>query len=422
MNSLNRRQFIQICGSSLVLAALPLSSLKAAAGARIVVVGGGFAGATAAKFLRLLGGDLSVTLVDPAAEHVSCVGSNLVLTGETPIATLTKPLATLRDRYGVQLVSDRAVIIDPFTHQVRLASGGTLPYEHVILAPGIDFETVPGHDFNVMPHAWIAGAQTTLLKNQLLAMPNGGTFVISIPRTPFRAHTAPYERATVVADFFRRNRPASKVLILDANSDIAAMRRTFNAAFTGIYRNIVQYVPNVTVNSADAANRSLNITRNGVTSIVSGNVINLIPTQRAGKLLFDSGLVPSGSRFAPVNPLNYETTQVPGSNVHILGDSQATGQAKSGHMANSQAKVCVDAIIRALVGLPPDSAPKTTAAAFPPITRDTASWTTTTFEFDPATGTMRAVAGTPAEAPQPTEEIREEMSGWVTNLLSDSFT
>jgi hypothetical protein len=226
----------------------------------------------------------------------------------------------------------------------------------------------------------------------------------------------------VVADFFLRNKPASRIMILDANPDIAAMRRTFNAAFTGIYRNIVQYVPNVTVDSADATNRSLNITRNGVTSIVTGNVVNVIPAQRAGRLLFDSGLVPSGSRFAPVNPLNYETTQFPASNVHILGDSQATGQAKSGHMANSQAKICVDAIIRALVGLPPDSAPKTTAAAFPPITRDTASWSTTTFEFDPATGTMRAVAGTPAEAAAPTKETREDMSGWVTNLLSDSFT
>ncbi|ENL6833790.1 NAD(P)/FAD-dependent oxidoreductase [Pseudomonas aeruginosa] len=421
MNSLNRRKFIQICGGGLALAALPFS-LSAATGARIVVVGGGFGGATAAKYLRLLGGDLNVTLVDPAAAHVSCVGSNLVLTGETALGTLTKPFATLRDRYGVQLVSDRAVRVEPFNHQVRLASGNTLPYDHVILAPGINFEPVPGHDFNVMPHAWIAGPQTTLLKNQLQAMRNGGTFVITIPRTPFRAHSGPYERATVVADFFLRSKPASKILILDANPDIAAMRRTFSTAFTGIYRNVVQYLPNVTVNSADAVNRSLNITRNGVTSIVRGDVINLIPAQRAGQLLFDSGLVPSGSKFAPVNPLNYETTQFPASNVHILGDSQATGQAKSGHMANSQAKVCVDAIIRALVGLPPDPAPKTSAAAFPPITRETASWSTTTYEFDPVTRTMRTVAGTPAEATAPEKETRKDMSGWVTNLLSDSFT
>ncbi|WP_137889063.1 FAD-dependent oxidoreductase [Pseudomonas sp. 2FE] len=425
MSDFNRRKFIQICGSGLALAALPFS-LNAAAGARVVVIGGGFAGATAAKYLRLLGGNISVTLVDPAAAHISCIGSNLVLTGESALSSLTRPLATLRDKFGVQLVSGRAVRVDPGLHRVHLASGATLDYEHVIIAPGIDFERVPGLNFNVMPHAWIAGAQTTLLKNQLNAMPNGGTFVITIPKTPFRAHTGPYERATVVADFFLRTKPASKILILDANPDIAAMRRTFSTAFTGIYRNIVQYLPNVTVNSADAANMSLNITRGGVTSIVRGSVINVIPPQRAGRLLFDSGLVPSGSKFAPVNPLNYESTQIPAANIHILGDSQATGQAKSGHMANSQAKVCVDAILRALVGLAPDPAPKTTAAAFPPITRTTASWTSTTYAFAPPSGlatigTMVAVPGTPAEAPTPTEDIREEMAGWLGNLLSDSF-
>jgi sulfide dehydrogenase [flavocytochrome c] flavoprotein subunit len=419
----NRRKFIQICGSGIALAALPFS-LNAAAGARVVVIGGGFAGATAAKYLRLLGGgNISVTLVDPAAAHVSCIGSNLVLTGESSLASLTRSLTTLRDKYGVQLVAGTAVGIDPGLHRVRLASGATLDYEHVIIAPGIDFDiaSIPGLNVNVMPHAWIAGAQTTLLKNQLNAMANGGTFVITVPKTPFRAHTAPYERATVVADFFLRNRPASKILILDANPAIAAMRRTFETAFTGIYRNIVQYRPNVTVNSANAGNLSLNITTGGVTSIVSGNVINVIPPQRAGKLLFDSGLVPTGSKFAPVNPLNYESTFVPAANIHILGDSQATGQAKSGHMANSQAKVCVDAIVRALVGLAPDPAPKTTAAAFPPITRTTASWTSTTYAFAAASGTMVAVPGTPAEAPEPTEDIREEMTGWLGNLLSDSF-
>ena len=264
MNSLNRRKFIQVCGGGLALATLPLPfSLHAASGARVVVIGGGFAGATAAKYLRLFGPDLQVTLVDPETAHVSCVGSNLVLTGETPIGELTKPFAALRDKYGVELVAEPAVSIDADNKRVNLASGATLDYEHVILAPGIDFDPVPGHDFNVMPHAWIAGAQTTLLQEQLMAMANDGTFVIAIPKTPFRAHTAPYERATVVADYFRRNKPGAKILILDANAAIAGMNRTFTAAFTGVYRDIVEYVPNVTVNAADALNRRLDITRDG---------------------------------------------------------------------------------------------------------------------------------------------------------------
>ncbi|KFX68830.1 hypothetical protein TMS3_0115185 [Pseudomonas taeanensis MS-3] len=421
MNSLNRRKFIQVCGGGLALATLPLTfSLHAASGARVVVIGGGFAGATAAKYLRLFGPDLQVTLVDPATAHVSCVGSNLVLTGETPIGELTKPFAALRDKYGVELVAEPAVSIDADNKRVNLASGATLDYEHVILAPGIDFDPVPGHDFNVMPHAWIAGAQTTLLQEQLMAMANDGTFVIAIPKTPFRAHTAPYERATVVADYFRRNKPGAKILILDANAAIAGMNRTFTAAFTGVYRDIVEYVPNVTVNAADALNRRLDITRDGTASSVTAEVINLIPSQKAGKLLFDSGLVPDGSKFAPVNPLNYESTLAGFSKVHIIGDSQSTGQAKSGHMANSQAKVCVDAILRDLAGLEPDPAPKTTAAAFPPITRRTASWTTVTYSFDAAT--MSMVASSSAEAPEPTKDVREEEGpGWLINLLSDSF-
>lgn len=419
MINFNRRRFIQACGTGMALAALPLS-LRAASGARVVVLGGGFAGATAAKYLRLFGNDLQVTLVDPAAAHVSCVGSNLVLTGETALAELTNPLAALRDRYGVELLADRAVSVDPVLNRVHLASGASLDFEHAILAPGIDFEPVAGHDFQAMPHAWIAGEQTTLLRDQLMAMPAGGTFVIAIPRTPFRAHTAPYERATVVADFFRRKRPGSKILILDANPAIAGMRRTFSTAFEGIYRDIVEYVPNVTVNAADALNMRLDITRDGIADSVTADVINLIPAQKAGALAFASGLVPDGSRFAPVNPLNYASTLVPAANVHVLGDSQATGQAKSGHMANSQAKVCVDAILRALVGLEPDPGPKTTAAAFPPITRRTASWTTATFSYDPATMTM--VSTSSAEAPEPTREVREEQGpGWLRNLQSDSF-
>lgn len=419
MNNLNRRRFIQVCGVGVALAALPYS-LQAATGARVVVLGGGFAGATAAKYLRLFGHDLNVTLVDPAAAHVSCVGSNLVLTGESALAELTNPLSVLRDRYGVELLADSAVRVDPSTNTVLLASGASLEYEHVILAPGIDFDAVQGHDFQAMPHAWIAGEQTLLLRDQLLAMPAGGTFIIAIPKTPFRAHTAPYERATVVADFFRRERPGSKILILDANPGIAGMRRTFTTAFEGVYRDIVEYVPNVTVNAADALNMRLDISRDGLADSVTAEVINLIPAQKAGKLAFDSGLVPDGSRFAPVNPLNYASTLVPAANVHVLGDSQSTGQAKSGHMANAQAKVCVDAILRDLAGLEPDPAPKTTAAAFPPITRKTASWTTVTYSFDPVTMTM--VSTSSAEAPEPTDDVREEEGpGWLRNLQRDSF-
>ena len=427
MNHLNRRQLIKVVGSGVALAAAPLV-ISAQTPRHVVVIGGGFGGATAAKYLRLWsGGTVKVTLVDPAAAHISCIGSNLVLNGQSSLVSLTRSYAALQSR-GVVLNPSSAQSVNPATHQVLLEGGYTLDYDHVILAPGIDFLPVPGHDFNLIPHAWIAGPQTTLLRNQLRAMSNGGTFVLTIPRTPFRAHAAAYERACVVADFFRRNKPASKVLILDANAGIAAMSRTFTAAFAAFnatHPGIVTYRPNVTVSSVNASTKTL------TTSIgtVTGEVVNVIPPQQAGKLAFASGLVPTGGKFAPVNPLNYESTLFPNKGVHVLGDAQATGQAKSGHMANSQAKVCVDAILRNLDNLQaPDPAPKTTAVAFPFITRDTASWSSTTFAFQapvlPSTvGTMVAVVTVPpGEAPRPTSDIREEGEGWLTNLLSDSFT
>lgn len=440
MNHLDRRQLIKVVGSGVALAAAPfVISAQTTPRHHVVVIGGGFGGATAAKYLRLWsGGTVKVTLVDPAAAHISCIGSNLVLNGQSSLVSLTRSYAALQSR-GVVLNPRSAQSVNPATHQVQLEGGYTLDYDHVILAPGIDFLPVPGHDFNLIPHAWIAGPQTTLLRNQLRAMSNGGTFVLTIPRTPFRAHAAAYERACVVADFFRRNKPASKVLILDANAGIAAMSRTFTAAFAAFnatHPGIVTYRPNVNVDSVGPGKLVISdiVLVNGIVTFVSprdqgGDVFNVIPPQQAGKLAFASGLVPTGGKFAPVNPLNYESTLFPNKGVHVLGDAQATGQAKSGHMANSQAKICVDAILRNLDNFQaPDPAPKTTAVAFPFITRDTASWSSTTFAFQapvlPSTvGTMLAVVTVPpGEAPRPTSDIREEGEGWLTNLLSDSFT
>ena len=428
MNHLNRRQLIKTLGSGVALAAAPFV-ISAQTTGHVVVIGGGFGGATAAKYLRLWSGNtVNVTLVDPATAHISCIGSNLVLNDQSSLASLTRSYATLF-AHGVTLVTDRATSVDPVNHKVHLAGGGTLPYDHVILSPGIDFLKVDGltPDSLVMPHAWKAGPQTTELRRQLMAMRNGGTFVITIPKTPFRAHAAPYERACVVADFFRRNKPASKVLILDTNGDFAAMKTTFTAAFVAFnatHPGIVTHRFNESVISVHEGAKTL------TTSIgtVTGDVFNVIPPQQANLLAFASGLVPAGGKFAPVNPLNYESTLFPGKGVHVLGDAQATGQAKSGHMANSQAKVCVDAILRALASpsvipssLTADPAPKTSAVAFPFITRDTASWSSTTYAL--VGGVMTAVVTVPpGEAPRPTSDIREEGAGWLTNLLSDTFT
>lgn len=416
MSQFNRRNFLKLIGGGVAIGALPFAARAGATPYRVVVVGGGFGGASVAKYLRMWGGSaVNVTLVDPSTSHVSCIGSNLVLTGGVTLSSLTHYYTTLQTSYGVKIMKGTVQLIDSAANRVYLTSGATLDYDSVVVAPGIDFAALPGLDYNKMPHAWKAGSQTTLLKNQLNAMANGGTFVMTIPPTPFRAHAGPYERACVIADYFKRKKPASKVKILDANASIAAMSTTFTSAFNDLYANIIEYVPSVTINSADAGNMTLDTS----IGIASGNVINVIPKQQAGQVLFDSGLIPTGTLWSPVNPLNYESTLSPG--VHILGDAQSTGQAKSGHMANSQAKVCADAILRSLSGLAPDPAPVTSAASFPPITYDTASWGTTTYYYDAATSSMKAVAGTPAEAASATQDIYNTMSDWQTNLFSDSY-
>lgn len=415
MKNINRRDFIKLFASGAAAAAVPFSLNAQAAGPRVVVIGGGFAGATVAKYLRMWGSNLQVTLVDSAAAHVSCILSNLVLNDRVTLSSLTKSYDKLRSNYGITVLTDTATQIDPLARRVYLASGAKLDYDRLVVAPGIDFEPIQGWDSNKMPHAWKAGPQTTLLKNQLQAMPAGKNFVMTIPPAPYRCPPGPYERACVVADYVKRNKPGSKVVVLDANADIVAEKHTFSTAFSGIYANIIEYRPGVTVSAADSTNMLLK------TSIgdVKGAVINVIPTQRAGKIVSDAGLVPAGSRFAPVNPLSYESTVVPG--IHILGDSQGTGQPKSGHMANAQAKVCADAIIRAFSGMAPDQAPKTNSACYSPITYDTASWLTVVFAYDPVTGTMKAVPGTLTEAPSPTQDNFNQMFAWSANLFSDTF-
>lgn len=415
MKQMSRRQALRLFLGGAAAALSPLSLRAQTVAPRVVVVGGGFAGATVAKYLRLWGGNVQVTLVEPNPTHIACIGSNLVLNGMSDLQALTLPYTALQNKYGVNVVQDSAVGIEPINRRVTLGSGATLEYDRLILAPGINFVAPPGWNQEVMPHAWQAGPQTLLLRQQLAAMPSGGVFVMTVPPAPYRCPPGPYERACVVADFVSKNKPGSKVIVLDANPGITAEPQTFSTAFNGLYANVIEYHPNVAVNEADSQSMTLK------TNIgdIRGSVVNLIPRQRAGKIVMSSGLVDPGKSWASVDPLTYESRIVPG--IHVLGDSQATGQPKSGHMANAQAKVCADAILRAFEGLPPDPYPKTNSACYSPITDRTASWLTVVFGYDSFTQTMKAVPGTLQEAPAPTAENFKQMTAWAANLFADSF-
>lgn len=391
---------------------------RAAATGRVVIIGGGMGGTTAAKFLRLWGGSgLTITLVERRAQYTSNIMSNGVLTGQETLAALKYDYQRLRTTYGVTVLTDTASAIDPDARKVTLASGKKLTYDRLIMAPGLAFDTLPGlksGDYSTLfPHAWSAGAQTTLLRQQLRAMRAGRNVVMTIPPAPYRCPPGPYERACLVADWLKKNKPGSKVVVLDANPKILAEPVNFTRAFNEIHAGVIRYVPNAVIDHIDRAAKKI-YTSAGT---FSGAVLNPIPPHRAPAIARSAGVVNVDGRWAGVDVLTYESTAVAG--IHVLGDAIGTTMPKSGHMANAQAKVAADAVIRSLQGLSPDPAPATSSACFSPVTMSTASWLTAVFQYDATTRTM--VPSASAEAPGISSRNYRDMSRWFSGLMADTF-
>jgi len=287
---------------------------------RVVVIGGGMGGASVAKYLRLWGGTgVSVTLVERDSAYTSNILSNLVLNGQRTITSLQYGYSNLASRYGIRMVKGDVSNIDPVGHSVSLADGTKLPYDRLVVAPGVDFDIYPGLETAAaqakVPHAWKAGVQTTQLRNMLVNMKAGQTFVMSIPAKPYRCPPGPYERACVVADWLKTNRPRSKVIVLDANPGIIAEPLAFANAFDVVHKGVIEYHPGVTINSIDATTMTLNTSLGNL----QGNVINAIPPHRAGKVVASNGLANVGGRWAGVDVLTYQSTAAPG--VHVIGDA-----------------------------------------------------------------------------------------------------
>ncbi len=395
---------------------------------RVVVVGGGMAGATVAKYLRLWGGTgVDVTLVERDAMYTSSIMSNLVLTGQRTINSLKFGYDQLISRYGVRIVKGDVISIDRGGKLVVLADNTRLPYDRLVIAPGIQFDTIPGLETAsaqaLVPHAWKAGEQTTALRNMITAMPSGGTFVMSIPAKPYRCPPGPYERACVVADWLKKNKPGSRVIVLDANPGITAEVHTFTTAFNFTHAGVIDYRPGVTVESVDTSSMTVNTSTGPkdakVYGSVRGNVLNLIPAHRAGNVITANGLADADGRWTKVNVLSYEAIAAPG--IHVIGDASATTQPKAGHIANQEAKVCADAITRLLAGRELDPSPVTNSACYSPITADTASWLTAVFNYDSTTKTMVANALASGEASAPSKDNYEDMTKWFNTLMADSF-
>lgn len=318
---------------------------------RVVVIGGGFGGATAAKYIRKWAPGIDVTLVERNEFFVSCPISNLVLSGHKQIGELTLPYSGLA-RHGVKVVRDEATAIDLDKRQVRLARGEPLPYDRLILSPGIDFQfdkvagLAAAVESGQVQHAWKAGPQTVALRRQLEALPDGGVFAISIPKAPYRCPPGPYERASVIAQYFKQHKPKSKLLVLDGNPDIVSKKGLFLKAWNELYPGLIEYRPNHEVVEFDARAR---VARTQVED-VKADLFNIIPPQQAGKVA--APFISVNKQWVGVEFQGFESTIAPG--VHVIGDAiaAAPGMPKSGFQANNHGKVVADAVIAHLTGQP----------------------------------------------------------------------
>ena len=390
---LERRDFLKLSAAT-ALAALPgCRSLSRSQRARVVVVGAGFGGATCAKYLRRWDPRLDVTLIEPNERFVSCPISNWVLGGLRSMGDITHGYSGLA-RHGIKLIRDSVVAIDPDTRTLQTAQGLQIGYERLVLAPGVEIlvDSVRGfadaEAAGKVVHAWKAGAQTALLRRQLEAMPDGGTFIVSIPAAPYRCPPGPYERACLVAHYFKQRKPRSKIIVLDANPDIVSKKPLFTNAWNTLYPGMIDYRPNSPALVVDAAKMTISTDFEDV----RGDVLNVVPRQRAAAVCDLVGARNDGNKaWCTVDLATFESTAAPG--VHIIGDSIASTLPRSGHMATNQAKVCAGAIVDLLADRAPDPAPVIANTCYSATSDRTAGYVAHVYRLVPGKGYVAAPEG-----------------------------
>jgi NADPH-dependent 2,4-dienoyl-CoA reductase/sulfur reductase-like enzyme len=418
--TINRRDFLKFSATS--LATLPLISFAASKSKpHVVVIGGGYAGAVAAKYLRLWSrGNVQVTVIEPYTQFISCPLSNLVLGGSKTIHDLTFGYDAIKNSHGINWIKDEVNAIDADARLVRMKRG-QLSFDRVIIAPGIDFmyEQLPmlqsTEAQHVIPHAWKAGPQTVNLRLQLEAMVDGGVFVISIPKAPYRCPPGPYERVCQVAHYLKSTKPASKIIVLDANPEIVSKKDLFTKVWAETYAGMIDYRPNSSLVDVDLKRRSVTTEFEAL----GADVLNVIPPQRAGKVAQVAGVANVDKRWCEVDFLSYESRLIP--NIHIIGDSVSAALPKSAHMATSQARICANAIISLFNQVQPDPEPVFANTCYSFINDKMAMHVANVYRYD-AVKKMMIPAEGGGVSDFPSELEGDYAQAWAKNIWSDVLT
>lgn len=421
--TVQRREFIKWLSAAAGTAAVSGCATTGAGNAgRVVVIGGGYGGATAAKYVKMWAPDIDVTLVERNPTFISCPLSNLILGGNAKLEDITFGYGGLAAR-GINVIRDEAVGVDSTARRVRLAGGRTLSYDRLIVSPGIDFhyDSLPGLQSadaqSRVLHAWKAGPQTVALRKQLEAMRDGGVYVLHIPRAPYRCPPGPYERVCQVADYFKRAKPKSKIIVLDTNEDIMSKKGLFLAAWNGQYKGMIDYRPNSELLDVDVKGATLKLQFDDV----KGDVLNVVPPHGAGHIAEQAGLLGSGQRWCAIDWTTMESTAVKG--IHVLGDAALAAPAmpKSASMANQHAKVCAAAVIALIKGQPVNPAPMLMNTCYSFVDGKNVMHVASVHHYDAQQKTMLIVKGSGGVSDKASELEGTYAWGWARNIWADTL-
>lgn len=422
MMLMKRRDFLKVGAAAGAMASLYGCAGGGKASGHVVVVGGGYGGATTAKYLRMWSeGGVQVTLIERNPTFISCPISNLVIGGTKTMEDITISYDGLKNKWGVRVIQDDVVAVDAAKRTISLKAGGAMTYDRLVLSPGVDFmwDQIPGLNTPEAQakilHAWKAGPQTVALHKQLEDMKNGGTYAIAIPKAPYRCPPGPYERACLVADYFKKNKPKSKVVILDANEDVMSKKGLFTKAWTDLYKDIVEYRNNSEVKDVDVANNTAILEFDKF----KADVLNVIPPHRAGDIAAKSGLKMINNRWVDINWLSMEVNGTPG--VHVIGDAifPAPTMPKSGHMANQHGKLAAAAILNMLSGQEPSPTPVVMNTCYSFVDAKQAIHVASVHQYDAATKVVQPVKGAGGVSVARSELEGKVALGWAKNIWAD---